>query len=139
MKCNLLFSKNGILDPEIPFGNLEAKLFFDILNNSYKFSSIKISYNLSSDTQIQTQPATVSQGQGQSQQLANIRESASAVMQNIGDTVSSNPKILYGTAAAGITGALIALPFLLGGKSKKYRKNKKYKNKTKKNLAKNKK
>lgn len=137
MKCNLLFSKNGILDPEIPFGNLEAKLFFDLSNNSYKFSSIKISYDLRSylETQTQTTPTT----SDQSQQLSNLRQSASAVMQNIGDTVSSNPKILYGTAAAGITGALIALPFLLGGKSKKHRKNKKHKNKTNKNLAKNKK
>lgn len=137
MKCNLLFSNNGILDPEIPFGNLDAKLFFDILNNSYKFNSIKISYNLTS--YLQTQPQTQAQSivsSGQTQQLSNLRQSASAVMQNIGDTVSSNPKILYGTAAAGITGALIALPFLLGGKSKKNRRNKKNKNKTNKNLGK---
>jgi len=116
MKCGLLFSKDGVLDPEIPFGDLEAKLFFDLLNNSYKFNLLKIIYNLESNSLITTnQPLT---------NTNNIQQetSKSSIMQNIGTTINSNPKILYGTAAAGISGALIALPFLLGGKSKKIRK-----------------
>ncbi len=121
MKCKLLFSKDGILDPEIPFGDLDAKLFFDILNNTYKFSTLKISYDLASSLSPQTQTQTQTQTQAPSQ--------SQSIMQNIGSTINTNPSILYGTAAAGITGALIALPFLLGGKSKRKRKFNKNKNK----------
>lgn len=117
MKCNLLFSKDGVLDPEIPFGNLEAKLYFDLLNNSYKFNSLKINYNLESNVSKPNIVSSVNQSNTQQTQ----QTSQSSIMQNIGTTINSNPKILYGTAAAGITGALIALPFLLGGKSKKRR------------------
>lgn len=121
MKCKLLFSKDGVLDPEIPFGDLEAKIFFDLLNNSYKMNSLKVNYNLETDMKSQIQPQIQSQTEPLLAQT--MKQSASDVLQNIGDTVNSNPKILYGTAAAGITGALIALPFLLGGnKTKKIRK-----------------
>ena len=139
MKCKLLFSKDGVLDPELPFGDLDAKLFFDLLNNSYKFNSLKISYNL--ETNITPSKSNISSNLTPNLTNApnNTQESSqSSIMQNIGTTINSNPKILYGTAAAGITGALIALPFLLGGKTKKRRKiNKVFKKRnTIKNLAK---
>jgi hypothetical protein len=87
MKCKLLFSKDGVLDPELPFGDLEAKLFFDLLNKSYKFNSLKISYNL--ETNITTSNSNISPNLINATNNNTKESSKSSIMQNIGADIST--------------------------------------------------
>lgn len=45
-KSRLLISRNGEMDPEYPCGDLEFKFLIDFKNNSYKFTTFKLSYNI---------------------------------------------------------------------------------------------
>lgn len=129
IKCNLLFTKDNIPDPDIPYGNMSAYLFFDLINNTYKLKNLKVNYDLTSSELDNIQDNKYIRDKDGNI----IQKSKGDIMQNIGN-VTSNPYVLYGAAALGLSGAIIALPFLLGGKTKKKYKNIKHKkNKTHKN------
>jgi hypothetical protein len=45
-QSKLIISKNGMLNPEYPCGNLIFTLFVDLKNNKFKFNNFQISYDL---------------------------------------------------------------------------------------------
>lgn len=99
---------NGqFMDLEYPCGNIEAKLLFDLTNDNYKFTFLKINYDL---------------------------DKCGPEMDNMGSNDGSNDgsnngkwniNYKYAIPAAGVLAAGIATPFLLGAlggkrRSKKY-------------------
>jgi hypothetical protein len=116
--CGLLFTTDMIPDPEIPFGKVDAILSIDLLSNTYKFTTFNIKYNLEkTDINVNNQILNGNQ---------------SVTMQNkLSDKFKKinipNDKLIYGASALGLSGAIVALPFILGGK--KNRKTRKFKKK----------
>ena len=107
-KTELIISRdreNGqFMDPEYPCGNLEYSLLLDLTNNTYEFTNFKLDYDLDKC--------------GPSQGATDMDTSISTN----GDTKNDSPiDLKYAIPVALGVGTLTALPFILGGKKKTYK------------------
>jgi hypothetical protein len=118
-KSQLIISREGLLDPEYPCGNLEFNMVIDLIHNTYKLSSFILNYDLNKCGN----PSINNQNNNNNQNQNNQNN------QNI-TTVNKN-KYLLPAIGLGI-GGILSVPFLLGGGGrKKKKKNKKTKKRKK--------
>ena len=91
--------KGEFMDPEYPCGNLEYSLLLDLTNNTYEFTKFKLVYDLD-----KCGPPLDTSGMNTN---------------SIKDTKSDSPiDLKYAIPVALGVGAIVALPLILGGKTK---------------------
>lgn len=105
-ETQLMISKDKergeFMDPEYPCGHLEYSLLLDLTNNTYEFTKFKLDYNLD-DCGPPPLDAT---------------DTDSSISIN-GDTKSDSPiDLKYAIPVALGVGTIVALPLILGGKTK---------------------
>jgi hypothetical protein len=109
-QSDILVSYNNFLNPEYPCGKLDFILNLDIKNNSFGFKKFKLDIDMEKCNPDYVEP----------EEIENPRP--------------HNYRLLYLIPALGITGGLVAIPFILGaiGGTKKIKLNKNKKNKKRK-------